>query len=422
MPVPGNNYSSPETLPAGIRAPRIAIVGAGPAGCYTAQFLSKLLPGAEIALIDSSYVPYGLVRYGIAPDHQGNKAVTRQFDKMLGKGAVRFYGGVEVGTSIEYETLADASDALVLATGMEADRLLPTESFDGIRVVGAGALMRALNGDPHSRPGVFDASGRRVLVVGNGNVSLDVVRMLVAPKPHFHMSDVVDDRLAKLREVPVESVDVIGRRGASAVKFDPAVLKELVSIPNVRIATVGLGDEESGLIPDILRAATANSQGCSGPVVNFRFNTHLGPASAVSGGQPSIVLTSGSEECVVPVDTIYTAIGFDANSARPDQSPVAGRSNVYTVGWRQMGATGGLAENRRNAKEVAGVIAAALRGTPLESRLRTLDEALVSSEFVDFGGWCQINSYEESRAGGGRCRSKVTDLEQLRALGISQKV
>lgn len=349
--------SSVSSVASAAQPVRVAIVGAGPAGCYTAQFLSRLLPASEIAVIDSSRVPYGLVRYGIAPDHPGNKAVTRQFDKMFQRGNIDFYGGIEVGSAISYRELAESCDALVLATGMERDLQVLSDGASTVPMVGAGALMRALNGDPSSRPFSYSPAGSDVVVVGNGNVSLDVVRMLVARDEHFAGLDVDSSRLSDLRQRPVRHVNVLGRRSVSDAKFDVSVLKELVTLPGVAVRVEGLSMHETGPLAEVLSDAESTSPEPALATVTFWFSTTLTGTVGSEDGRNTAVFDCDGEERVVPVDTVYSAIGFGHSTERPDQSDLEGRPDVYPVGWRRRGARGGLADNRRCAKEVAERIA-----------------------------------------------------------------
>ena len=158
-------------------SPTVVVVGSGPSGCYTAQFLRKQWPAADITVLDRLPVPFGLVRYGVAPDHQGTKAVDRQFDRLFTRDGVRFVGNVEVGGPVTVDQLRAAFDVVVLATGVSGDRPLGVPGAELAGVHGAGRLTRLLNDHPDEQHPVAPL-GPRVVVVGNGNVALDVVRLL----------------------------------------------------------------------------------------------------------------------------------------------------------------------------------------------------------------------------------------------------
>src|SRR5215472_6988890 len=155
----------------------IAIIGSGPAGCYLADQLLRLIPDASIDLLEKLPVPFGLIRYGVAPDHQNTKSVARVFDRMLSRDRVSFFGNVEVGRDVRLEEVRSLYDAVVLATGAAGDRRLGIPGEDLRGVVGSGAFVAWYNGHPHSEAPVVDGV-RSAVVIGNGNVALDVARIL----------------------------------------------------------------------------------------------------------------------------------------------------------------------------------------------------------------------------------------------------
>jgi ferredoxin/flavodoxin---NADP+ reductase len=403
----------------GAAAPTIAIVGSGPSGCFAAQSLRKRWPHAEITVFDALPVPYGLIRYGIAPDHQGNKAVSRQFDRLFERQGVRFVGGIEVGTQISYEVLADAYDIVVLATGMEADRPLDIPQSPAARVVGAGAIMRGLNGDPTVARELLGPVGERVAVIGTGNVSLDVVRMLVAPIGQFTGSDVDDDALTGLRRIPVRHVEVVGRSPVARAKFDLAGLREICRLPGVVIRPVGLTSADTGDFADLLRAAEQEPPETATAEVRFRFDSIPARIDVADGKAVMQIDRDGSVRDTVVADTVISAIGFVHRVDRPDQSAILNQPNVFVAGWRRRGAVGGVAANRKCAQEVAATIIAAVEaGPPRPPRPGTRSvQHLFGSGVVDFGGWQQIDAHEVQNARAGRCRSKAVNLRTLHALG-----
>ena len=171
---------------------KIAIVGAGPSGCFMAQSLGKACPDVEITIIEKLPVPYGLVRYGVAPDHQGTKAVIRQFARLFEKQGVNFAGNVNVGAGdaadLSLAELRDIFDVVVLATGLSEDRRLGLAGEQTGGVYGSGAVTRFWNDHP-SDQALAPEFGNQVVVVGNGNVALDVVRLLAKGADDFNGSD-----------------------------------------------------------------------------------------------------------------------------------------------------------------------------------------------------------------------------------------
>src|SRR5262245_57970094 len=179
---------------------RVAIVGTGPSGFYAAEHLLKKHPGVEIDLIDRLPTPFGLVRGGVAPDHQNIKAVIRAYDKTAAHEHFRFLGHVEVGTDVTLPQLLEAYDQVVLAVGCEQANPLgiPGEDLPGSH--SATEFVGWYNGHPDHRHRTFDLSARAAVVVGVGNVSMDVTRILVADPDELAKTDIADHALAVLRE------------------------------------------------------------------------------------------------------------------------------------------------------------------------------------------------------------------------------
>ncbi|MFZ1682318.1 MAG: FAD-dependent oxidoreductase, partial [Rhizobiaceae bacterium] len=201
----------------------VAIVGAGPSGCYTAQALVKALPAAQIDILDRLPVPYGLVRYGVAPDHQGTKAVIRQFERLFERQGVAFFGNVTVGDDIALDELRELYDAVVLSVGLAGDRRLgiPGETLQGVH--GSGALTRSWNDHPDSE-GFAPVIGQDVVIIGNGNVAIDLVRLLAKRGDELDGSDLSAEHGRALGEGPPRRITIVGRSDAAAARFDPVML------------------------------------------------------------------------------------------------------------------------------------------------------------------------------------------------------
>ena len=212
---------------------KIAIVGAGPSGCFVAQSLGKACPDAEITIVDRLPVPYGLVRYGVAPDHQGTKAVIRQFARLFEKQGVTFTGNLCVGdddsADLSFAELRGMFDAVVLATGLSEDRRLGLVGEEARGVYGSGAVTRFWNDHP-SDQALAPEFGNRVVVVGNGNVALDVVRLLAKGTDDFNGSDFDPARVV----TSVTDIHIVGRSPAHGAKFDAVMVKELAKICSLR--------------------------------------------------------------------------------------------------------------------------------------------------------------------------------------------
>ncbi|MGH2899514.1 MAG: FAD-dependent oxidoreductase, partial [Solirubrobacteraceae bacterium] len=214
-------------------APRVAIVGAGPAGAFTAAGLLRARGDAEIDLFERLPTPWGLLRGGVAPDHQEIKRLQDTFDRQtLGRGC-RFFGNVDVGVDVTHAELLEHYAAVVYATGAQTDRSLgiPGEQLPGSWA--ATEFVAWYNGHPDYRDLRFDLSATRAVVIGNGNVAADVVRILTRTADELERTDIADHALAALRDSAIEEVVVLGRRGPAQAAFTSAELRELGHLDGV---------------------------------------------------------------------------------------------------------------------------------------------------------------------------------------------
>lgn len=405
----------------------VAVIGSGPSGCYIAQFLRKELPNAEITIFEALPVPYGLVRYGVAADHQGTKAVAKQFDRMFERNGIDFIGNVRVGKDIAFDTLRDAYDVVVVATGLPNDKRLDVPQDPAAHVIGAGRLLRALNSFPDEAATWSDpldqTLGDDLVVVGLGNVAVDVVRLLTKADHHFTGSDIDDGTLARLRPRRPRTVRMIGRAAASDAKFDLAMLRELCSLDTVSIRAEGLDDDAEGPIADLLRTTVQNQDlhpTSERTTLTFHFRSvpvRIGHENART--VLDVRTPSGIES--YPADTVVTAIGFCHPDKTRDDTPVSTwtGSNVYRVGWLDRGGRGNIAENRKHSQQVARSILSDLADGRLPLR-GTGGSKLVlpqlSSPIVGFDGWQAIDEAERQAAEPQRCRRKFTVLEDMLAV------
>ncbi len=360
------------------RAPRIAIVGSGPSGCYTAQFLRKRWADADIVMFDKLETPFGLIRYGVAPDHLGTKGIAKQFERLFARDSVRFVPGVEVGRDVPLEDLRSEYDAVVLATGLWADRTIdgfhdaagiPTHAG----VYGSGQLTRMINGHP-ARQSALVRLGRRTVIVGNGNVAVDLVRLMLTPPAELEALRVPEDSVRAIHGGPLERIDVVGRSGASRAKFDTAMIRELGKLPDVRFtsetveAEAGIAEEDAAKV-----AALAGLVASSDPDARREVRFHFGWTPDRLNGEYVVEeavfrdTTGARPALILPADSVCTAVGFTEvaddvllRSALESESSDLERGvladGVYCVGWLRRGPVGTIPANRIDARLVADTI------------------------------------------------------------------
>lgn len=419
---------------------RIAIVGSGPSGFYALDGLLRALPGVRIDLFDRLPTPYGLVRAGVAPDHQGTKAVSRQFERLALKEGVRFLGGVELGRDLALDELQARYDSVVLAIGAVEDRRLgiPGEELPG--VYGSWRFVGWYNGHPDCGELEPLLDGPGVAVIGNGNVAIDLVRVLAKTPEEMAKSDLCPAAAARIAAAAgLRDLHMIGRRGPVEASFTPAELGELGHLSRAVPVVEGVAGEipaSSGAADpliakskdknlEILRGFQANTPGTKPVTLHIRFNAT--PVEIVGRERvEGLVLRSpdGGTE-TLQVGAVITAIGYRTrpiaglpfDAARGvvpnDQGRVA--DGLYVVGWARRGPSGVIATNRADSLAVVDRIAADLKQAPPRGG-EPVDSLLAGRgvQPVDFTGWQRIDRAEtEAGKGEGRPRRKLTRWEEL---------
>lgn len=405
----------------------IAVVGSGPAGCYVAQALRRALPHAEITVYERLAVPFGLVRYGVAADHQHTKAIQGQFERLFEREGVRFVGNVEVGADVTLDELRENNDAVVLATGLSRDRALGVPGDDLHNVHGAGRITRLFNAHP-LEPSGFPVLGDAVAVIGGGNVSIDIVRLLTKRPEDFGQSDIDPVALAEYSATPVRRIELISRSSVENVRSDPAMLAELGRVPGVRFRC----DDPLEVAADAPRAAqqraavlaelvsrAADEQPRIEVVLRFGWAPEAIDATD-SGARVRLVSTAGVREDI-EVDTVITAVGFDFDPGdfhglgeltAAETGRVA--AGLFRTGWIKRGSQGTIAENRQCAKAVAAEVVEEF-GTALppgRPGFFALPE-VVRAKSVSYDGVRLIDARETANAPSGRVREKLRTHEEM---------
>lgn len=369
---------------AGVGGLRVAIVGSGAAAWYAARSLLRH-PGVEVTMLDKLPVPGGLIRYGVAPDHPETKSVTGQFRWMRGQ-QQRFHLhlGVEVGTDVDHSDLMRHHHAVIYAHGAQHERPLavPGEEL----TVGALAFVGWYNDHPDHRSLSPDLTGRRVVIVGNGNVALDMARILAAPPQTLTATGMAPHALAALRASRVEEVVICGRRGVEHASFTAAELHGLMQTPGVQVVVdaADLAAAPGSPKADLLRTAAGTGRVPGARRIVLRFGTEATEITRGDGGL-DVVLRGADGRCrTLEATLMLRAIGFRGgaidgvpfcaethtipNDGHRVIDPRTGevRSGVYATGWAARGPHGGIGVNRTCAEGAVETLMADFAAGTLE--------------------------------------------------------
>ena len=431
-----------------------AVIGSGPAGFYTAEALVKAYgESARIDIIERYPVPYGLIRFGVAPDHQSLKAVSKRYDKVAEEGQVRFVGNVAIGAAVSIDEIKGFYDAVILATGAPNDRRLgiPGEELPG--VVGSAEFVGWYNGHPDFADLDPPLDGGHVAVIGNGNVALDCARILAKNHHEFDGSDIVGHALDALDRSAVSTITILGRRGPHQISMTPKELGELGHLeeatPLVDEADFPPVETDEALEPGhrksiaILRDyAAAGPDGTKPRRIIFDFFAK--PVRIEGDGRAERLIVERTvldgtgaargtgETYEVPASLIVTSIGYqtpriegvpydDRGGKFANEGGVIG-DGLYCVGWARRGPSGTIGTNRPDGYEVAETIVAAMPagsdggkagGEGLSALLA--ERGITATDFAD---WRTIEAAETGAARPDAPREKlVRHADWLRVLG-----
>jgi ferredoxin--NADP+ reductase len=448
---------------------RVAVIGSGPAGFYTTEHVLRQERPISVDLFDRLPTPFGLVRGGVAPDHPKIKSVTRVYEKVAAHPGFRFYGNVTVGRDLTVDDLARHYHAVVWAIGAEADRRLdiPGEDLAGSHT--ATEFVAWYNGHPDFRDRAFDLSQESAVVVGVGNVAMDVTRILASDPEELSRTDIATHALAALRESRVRTIHLLGRRGPAQAAFTNPELKEFGELPLadvvVRPADLALDPATRAALeanPD--REAEKNLKTLQGFVergllgrprrIEIRFCTSplrlegdervrriiLGSNRLVPGDRGVKAVPTGDEEAV-PAGLVFRSVGYRA-------LPVAGvpfdqvravipndRGRVldgpggqavpgsYVAGWIKRGPSGVIGTNKPDAAETAERLledaAQRLLPVPADAAPDAVATLLRSRgvEVVTWPDWQALDAHETAAGKArGAPREKVTDTGEMLAI------
>ncbi len=425
----------------------VAIIGSGPAGFYAADAVLNAGIDAEIDILERLPTPFGLVRGGVAPDHQPTKRVAKKFEKTGTDAHVQFFGNVDVGQDIAIDDLRAMYDAVILAVGAPSDRKLTVPGADKRGVYGSAAFVGWYNGHPDYADLFPNLDIRTAAVIGNGNVALDVARLLVRSPSGRAQTDIPSYARTPMDSSPITDVYIFGRRGPAQAKFTNVELRELFDLSEC-VPVVDPNDLAQP-IPDDLegrdrRLAEKNIETFQGfaemdPTsaakrLHFRFfssplevlgdtdvqglkieRTRLEDGRAVGTGE--------TED--IPCGLIVAAIGYRAN-------PIPGlpfdekrgiipndhgriEKGMYAVGWIMRGPSGVISSSRPDGEDVARHIVADFPDGGSKPGRSALDKALAERgvRVVSFADWKRIDEAEAARAVAPAPRRKFTDVGDM---------
>ncbi|RRR75520.1 MAG: NADP oxidoreductase [Candidatus Viridilinea halotolerans] len=445
---------------------RVAIVGAGPAGFYAAEALLKQKDlVCRIDFFNRLPTPYGLVREGVAPDHQSIKAVTRVYDKLAAGTNVRYFGNVTFGRDLHHADLKARYDQIVYAVGAQSDRQMGIAGEDLAGSMPATVFVGWYNGHPDYCDLAFPLDCERVIVVGNGNVAMDVTRILVCDPAELAKSDIADHALAALRGSKVREVVMLGRRGPVQAAFTNPELKEFGELAGVDVlvdpADLDLdAQSEASLAEDktaqknvaLLRTYAARGETGAPRRIVMRFLASPVEVLGAEGKMTAVKvernqLVAAADGTMRPKGTgvydtieagmILRSVGYKGvpipdvpyDSAKGTIPNVAGRvtspeSNAvvageYVVGWAKRGPSGVIGTNKPDAAATVAMMLADLPHLPAASNAEDVATLLAErgADAVSYADWKILDAHEAALgAAQGRPRVKVTRVDEMMAI------
>lgn len=427
----------------------IAVIGSGPAGYYTAEAAQKAFGDAvRVDIIDRLPVPYGLIRTGVAPDHQSIKGVSRRYETVALSDNVRFVGNVTLGRDVSIAELIERYHAVVLATGAPADRPLGVAGDDLPGVIGSAAFVGWYNGHPDHAGLNPTIDGRGVVIVGNGNVALDVARVLAKAESEFAGSDIVGHALDQLSGAHAGDITILGRRGPHQIAMTPKELGELGHLtraaPMVDPADLPPESDDTALDPG-QRKSIAHLRDFAGRgaptegAIRVIFDFFAKPVRIEGDGHVERVIVERTaldgdgqaqgtgETYAIPASLVVSCIGYrtppipgipyDERLGRFANDEGRVMPGVYAVGWARRGPTGTIGTNRPDGFAIVDKIVTDTADAPDKAGRPALDALLADRgvDVVTFRDWQKIEAAEVARARMGAPREKFVHVAHMLA-------
>jgi ferredoxin--NADP+ reductase len=425
----------------------VAIIGSGPAGFYAADAILKSVDDPQIDIIERLPTPYGLIRGGVAPDHQTTKKVARKFEKTALRDGIRYFGNVEVGRDVTLDELRDIYDVVILAIGAPADRVLTIPGADKLGVHGSAAFVGWYNGHPDFVELEPDLNVEAAVVIGNGNVALDIARVLVRSKSGRARTDLPAYARGAMDASPIKDVYVLGRRGPLDAKFTNVELREMLDLtecaPVVDAADLpdtvpdDMDDRDRRLAEknlETLRAFAERNPAAKPKRAHFGF--YAQPVE-ILGGEHVVGIrfertrvedgraVGTGETFDIDCGLVVAAIGYRAD-------PIPGLpyderlgiipndrgkidDGLYAVGWIKRGPSGVISSSRPDGVEVAEHLAVDFPSGGVKPGRDKLSEMLAARDVrvVHFEDWQRLEAEEIARAEQPQPRLKFTIVDDM---------
>ena len=427
----------------------VAIVGSGPAGYYTAEALQKLLgDGVRIDVLDRLPVPYGLIRSGVAPDHQSIKAVSRRYEAVALSDMVRFVGNIAIGSDVGIDELMGLYDAVVLATGAPNDRPLDIPGADLPGVIGSAAFVGWYNGHPDHADLAPRLDTAHAAIIGNGNVALDVARILAKTPEELSASDIVRHAYDALAASHIRSIALLGRRGPHQIAMTPKELGELGHLsraaPRVDPTDFPPLEDDALLEPGMRKSVTHLRNFAANPVarpITIEFDFFAMPVAIEGDGRAERIVVERTrldaelrsvgtgEHYTLPAGLVVACIGYSTPPI-PGVPYEHGRGRfansdglilpgLYCVGWARRGPSGTIGTNKPDGATIAQRIIADSGGPGAEGTRKRgregLDDLIAarSLDIVTFRDWQKIDAVEIAAARAQAPREKLVRIDDM---------
>lgn len=428
----------------------IAIIGSGPAGFYTADALTAACPDCRVDFIERLPTPFGLIRGGVAPDHQTTKRVAKKYENTAMMDHVHFYGNVEIGRDITLAELRGMYDAVVLAIGAPGDKKLTIPGADKIGVHGSAAFVGWYNGHPDFRDLEPDLDTHSAVVIGNGNVAVDVARVLLRSPDGMSQSDLPDHVAELIHAAPITDVHMVGRRGPADAKFTNVELREMghLNLTHPRVKTDQLPDDLDTVLAgyedrdrrlrtrniETLKEFAARSE--EGKPKNVHFEFFASPLEILGGERVEAIrferTTVEDGACIGTGETFDLECGLVIPSIGYRSEPLEGapfddkrgiipndngriENGLYAVGWIKRGPSGVISSNRPDGVIVAEYIAEDITPDPARTGRDQLEATLKERHvrWIGYSDWQKLEAMEIENAEGDAPRKKFVTVEDM---------